>query len=152
LLLRDFRHKHSCDYETYFGLVLQLTSDASQLEQAFRRAVFNIIFRNQDDHTKNFGFCMNPQGVWRLAPAFDLNYVYGQGMASTHQMRFSGKDDDFTREDFMQVGKKFGIHSRRISKILNVIRDATQDFESQAHTAGLDEDFARGIAQRFRRL
>jgi serine/threonine-protein kinase HipA len=152
LLLRDFRQKHSCDYETYFGLVLHLTSDASQLEEAFRRAAFNIVFRNQDDHTKNFGFCMNPQGVWRLAPAFDLNYVHGQGMASTHQMRFSGKDDDFTREDFTQVGKKFGIHSRKISKILKDMQEAAQDFENQARIAGLDEDFARGIANRFRRF
>ncbi|HET9239584.1 MAG TPA: type II toxin-antitoxin system HipA family toxin [Oligoflexus sp.] len=150
LLLRDFRQKHSCDYETYFGLVQQLTRDASQLEEAFRRAAFNIIFRNQDDHTKNFGFCMSPQGLWHLAPAFDLNYVYGQGMASTHQMRFSGKDDDFTREDFVQVSKKFGMHRRKISKILNDVQEAAQNFEKQAHTAGLDEDFARGIAHRFR--
>ncbi|MCX6130989.1 MAG: type II toxin-antitoxin system HipA family toxin [Proteobacteria bacterium] len=152
LLLRDFRQKHSCDYETYFGLVLKLTSDASQLEEAFRRAAFNIVFRNQDDHTKNFGFCMNLQGVWRLAPAFDLNYVYGQGMASTHQMRFSGKEDDFTREDFMQVGKKFGIQSRKIIKILNNMQEAAQDFENQARNVGLEEDFARGIARRFRRF
>jgi hypothetical protein len=52
--------------ETYFGLTLKLTNDASQLEEAFRRAAFNIVFRNQDDHTKNFWLLLESPG--RLAP------------------------------------------------------------------------------------
>jgi hypothetical protein len=67
-------------------------------------------------------------------------------------MRYSGKDDDFTREDFVQVGKKFGIHSRKISKILNNMLEAVQDFENQASNVGLERDFARGIARRFRSI
>ncbi len=79
LSLHDFREKHSCSYETFFSIVQHLTSDASQVEQALQRAIFNIIFRNQDDHTKNFGFVMNRKGEWRLSLAFDLNYVFGPG-------------------------------------------------------------------------
>ncbi|QHE84968.1 type II toxin-antitoxin system HipA family toxin [Hydrogenophaga sp. BPS33] len=46
-----------------------LTED---LEQLFRRAVFNLLVGNRDDHLRNHGFLLTPSG-WRLAPAFDIN-------------------------------------------------------------------------------
>ncbi|MEZ5504354.1 MAG: HipA domain-containing protein [Halioglobus sp.] len=39
------------------------------IEQQFRRMVFNIVARNQDDHVKNIAFLMNKAGEWSLAPA-----------------------------------------------------------------------------------
>lgn len=42
------------------------------LEQLFRRVVFNVLIANRDDHLRNHGFLRTPPG-WRLAPAFDLN-------------------------------------------------------------------------------
>jgi serine/threonine-protein kinase HipA len=45
---------------------------ASDLEQLFRRVVFNVAIGNRDDHLRNHGFLLTPTG-WRLAPAFDLN-------------------------------------------------------------------------------
>ncbi len=152
LLLRDFREKHSCSYETYFSLVRDLTRDAAAVEEAFRRAVFNIVFRNQDDHTKNFGLSMDQKGTWRLSPAFDLTYVYGQGLSATHQMKFAGKDDGFVRGDFFSVGKKFGIHKKKIEKIIEAISGVAEDFLKLASEHSLEEEFAQGIKRRFRRF
>ena len=45
---------------------------ASDLEQLFRRVVFNVAIGNRDDHLRNHGFLLTTTG-WRLAPAFDLN-------------------------------------------------------------------------------
>jgi len=42
------------------------------LEQLFRRVVFNIAIGNRDDHLRNHGFILGRRG-WRLAPAFDVN-------------------------------------------------------------------------------
>ena len=47
------------------------TIDAD-LEQLFRRLVFNVVMSNRDDHLRNHGFLRTSDG-WRLAPAFDLN-------------------------------------------------------------------------------
>lgn len=45
---------------------------AQDLEQLFRRLVFNVLIGNRDDHLRNHGFIREPSG-WRLAPAFDIN-------------------------------------------------------------------------------
>lgn len=150
LTLRDFRSKHACSYEDYFKLVQSLTSDAEQMEQALRRAIFNIVFRNQDDHTKNFGFIMAPSGAWKLAPAFDLTYVFGIGVSATHQMTFADKDDHFTVDDFVAVGKAFGIKKDNVHEILDQMRKTAKAFVGLAVKSGLETDFAEGIFRRFR--
>jgi len=46
------------------------------LEQQFRRMLFNVVARNQDDHVKNIAFLMDKGGAWSLSPAFDVTYAY----------------------------------------------------------------------------
>ena len=77
-------------------------SECRLLEEQFRRMVFNIVARNQDDHVKNIAFLMDKQGEWRLAPAFDMTYSYNPSGAwtATHQMTLNGKRDGFTLADF----------------------------------------------------
>lgn len=43
------------------------------LRQLWRRLVFNLLITNVDDHLQNHGFLHVEKGLWRLAPAFDLN-------------------------------------------------------------------------------
>lgn len=43
------------------------------LQQLWRRLVFNLLITNVDDHLQNHGFLHVAHGHWRLAPAFDLN-------------------------------------------------------------------------------
>ena len=65
--------------------------------------VFNVVIRNQDDHTKNISFLMDEAGKWRLSPAYDLGFAYNPNGAwtDTHQMSINGKFDDITRQDLM---------------------------------------------------
>ena len=152
LLLRDFRLKHSASYEDYMQLTRHLTQDHAQVAQAFRRAVFNMMFRNQDDHTKNFGFIMDQAGRWRLAPAFDLTYVYGYGVAASHQMTLNGKDDDFSFEDLLIAGGRHGLKAREVTAIVEQLSAAADLFLSVAEEHGLEEAFAAGVKSRFRRF
>ena len=46
------------------------------VEEQFRRTVFNVIARNQDDHVKNISFLMDRSGKWSLSPAYDVAYAY----------------------------------------------------------------------------
>jgi len=54
----------------------QLELPMSTVEEQFRRMVFNIVARNQDDHVKNIAFLMNKSGQWSLSPAFDVTYSF----------------------------------------------------------------------------
>lgn len=75
----------------------------SAAKEMFRRMVFNVAVRNQDDHTKNISFLMGEDGIWRLSPAYDMGYAYNPqgGWTSTHQMSINGKFDDITRKDLL---------------------------------------------------
>lgn len=50
--------------------------------------VFNVVVRNQDDHTKNISFLMEGDGKWHLSPAYDTGYAYNPngGWTATHQI------------------------------------------------------------------
>lgn len=150
LTLRDYREKHSCSYEDYYRVTLHLTQSQTELQEAFRRTLFNFVFRVQDDHTKNFGFLMNKEGDWQLSPAYDLTYVFG-GNALTHQMTFGGKDDQFTREDILKVAKTFGISRSLTEQMLDKILELAKQFEERASKIGLEEEYAQGVASRLRK-
>jgi serine/threonine-protein kinase HipA len=82
------------------------------MEQAYRRMIFNVVGRNQDDHVKNISFLMKDKSSgWELAPAYDLTYSAGVGYTRQHQMTIAGHGDDFTRDELITVGKKFDIHN-----------------------------------------
>jgi serine/threonine-protein kinase HipA len=60
----DFRVPNA-DYSTLLSLTGFMTQDAGQVHEAFKRCVFNVLFNNRDDHTKNFSFRMNRAGMWK---------------------------------------------------------------------------------------
>lgn len=101
----------------------------SEAEQAFRRMVFNVIGRNQDDHTKNVEFLMNEEGEWSLAPAFDMTYAFRPSSEWTahHQMTINGKSDGFTLEDIMQVAE--AIKVKNAKEIIDEIQTVFTNFE-----------------------
>lgn len=59
------------------------------MKKAFERCVFNVVFNNRDDHTKNFAYVMNESMQWELAPCYDLTYNVGVG--GEHQMTIRGE-------------------------------------------------------------
>ena len=71
----DFNQAGAYSYEQAFQVARQLKLPHPDLVELYRRAVFNILARNQDDHTKNISFLMDRRGTWRLAPAYDVVYL-----------------------------------------------------------------------------
>ncbi|MGY6554029.1 MAG: type II toxin-antitoxin system HipA family toxin [Wenzhouxiangella sp.] len=120
----------------------------SQIEQFYRRAVFNILARNQDDHVKNIAFLMDRQGRWRLAPAFDVVYSYNpQGdWTSRHQMSLNAKRDDFSFADFRALGKVAGLKRGRDRRIFQEVREAVMDWNAFAREAGVPAEQRAAIA------
>ena len=77
----------------------------SQAQEMFRRIVFNVVVRNQDDHTKNISFLMDSSGQWSLSPAYDMGFAYNPlgAWTATHQMSINGKFDNITRADLLSL-------------------------------------------------
>ena len=100
----DYRLHRAYSYEQAFNVMRALRLPYSEASQMFRRMVFNVVVRNQDDHTKNISFLMGEDGRWRLSPAYDMGYAYTPlgGWTSTHQMSINGKYDDITRKDLLE--------------------------------------------------
>jgi serine/threonine-protein kinase HipA len=73
LLHADFRIP-SLDYQILLKTTLWLTKDVHECEKQFRNTAFNVFAHNRDDHAKNFCFLMDPDGKWKVSPAFDLTF------------------------------------------------------------------------------
>jgi serine/threonine-protein kinase HipA len=87
-------------------------------EEIFRRMAFNVYNKEMDDHTKNFSFLMTTDGVWHLAPAYDLTGVHfsdaddawGQ-CQNQHALSVTGKFSNITDEDLLVVGERWSVGS-----------------------------------------
>jgi serine/threonine-protein kinase HipA len=107
----DFNAAGEYGYEQALSVIQQLNLGYPAIQEMFRRMAFNIIARNQDDHTRNIAFLMDQDGRWRLSPAFDMIWAYNSAgeWTNRHQMRVNGKQDGFQREDLLSVASQYGI-------------------------------------------
>ena len=107
----DYRNPRSYSYEQAFNVMRALRLPYSQAQEMFRRMVFNVVVRNQDDHTKNISFLMDRQGKWALSPAYDMGFAYNPkgGWTAQHQMSINGKFDGITRQDLLEFAKRNNI-------------------------------------------
>ena len=129
------------------GFIIQYSPAAKEdLEQLWRRMVFNILVSNTDDHLRNHGFMMASSG-WRLSPAYDINpNETGNGLTLNISDNSNEQDISLAMEtarlyqlkkekaevifrDMQQqlshwrsVAKKFGIGSREIERMQRAFR------------------------------
>jgi serine/threonine-protein kinase HipA len=138
----DFNQAGAHGYEQAFDAMRRLGLPASATAEMYRRMVFNIIARNQDDHVKNIAFLMDRSGHWSLAPAFDMIYSYQPGgkWTSIHQMTVNGKRDNFTLEDLLTSGKSALLKQGQAKKMLNEIRQAVSRWRDYADEVGVNPD------------
>lgn len=136
----DYNQPGIYSYEQAFVLMRRLGLDAADAEQLFRRMVFNVVARNQDDHVKNVSFLMDRDGAWQLAPAYDLTWAYkpGNRWLQAHQMTINGKRDDFTAEDLHTVAKLAGLKRGRSDTVLREVTDVVADWPTIADKVGVD--------------
>lgn len=110
------------DYKTILALTGYLTQDPQQVEQMFRRMVFNILIGNKDDHAKNFSFVCE-DGKWYLAPAYDLTRCT-QGYNGEHATSVMGKGNP-TTEDMVAAAASIRIPKKTALEIIQTIKTIT---------------------------
>ena len=152
----DFNMAGSYSYEQALEMIQYIVklNMREALEQQFRRAVFNIIGRNQDDHTKNIAFIMDKKGTWRLSPAFDMVYSYNPNgeWTSKHQMSLNGKRDGFTIDDLLEFAEKSNLKKSQALKILKKIEDVFSRWKVYAKESKVFKEHVGFISKNLRKL
>jgi serine/threonine-protein kinase HipA len=148
----DFNHAGAYAYEQALLVIRQLDLPMAAVEQQFRRMVFNILARNQDDHAKNIAFLMDKAGRWSLAPAFDVTYSYNPTGAwtATHQMTMNGKRDGFTLADFRACAKSALMKRGRAETIVEEVCAAAVKWSDYAEQAQVMNIWREQIQQNLR--
>ena len=138
----DYKMLHAYSYEQTFQVMRRLRLPYSQAEEMYRRMVFNVIARNQDDHTKNISFLMDKRGKWSLSPAYDMSWSYNPNGAwtSMHQMSINNKWDDITREDLMALAKNVNI--KQPGEIIEQVKDGVAQWPRLAKEFNIPHDIA----------
>ena len=135
----DFNVAGAYAYEQALQLIRRLDLSMTDIEQQVRRAFFNVLARNQDDHVKNIAFLMDQMGVWRLSPAFDVAYSHNPAGAwtSRHQMSLNGKRDGFEMEDFIAFAGVGGVKKTKAKTILAEVSAAVAAWRTHGERAGI---------------
>lgn len=134
----DYNQQGAHDYASLFLTADELGIDA--VEQLFRRACFNVVASNNDDHTKNFSFLMNESGEWSLSPAYDLTYAYhpGNQWLRQHLMSVNGRFQGIEERDLLMLADQFEVPDAK--GVLREIVDIVADWPRFADEAGISSD------------
>lgn len=145
------------DYIDMFKIALKLNLSQTHKEQIAKVILFNAIFGNKDDHSRNFSFLMNEEGKWAFSPAYDLTYTsngYHQmllGSYSLNRVSFEQLKDAFKpfniSETFLKenIQKMIDIkHTKLVKECIN--HSIPKKFANQIleETKIVDELFTKG--------
>ncbi len=148
----DFNAAGAHSYAQALLVMRQLNLPPDQVEQQFRRMVFNVVARDQDDHVKNIAFLMDRTGTWSLSPAFDVCYSYNPSgeWTATHQMTINGKRDKFTRADFAACAEVGFLKKSRINAITDEVIAAVTRWPEFAAAAKVADETTAAIGRAHR--
>jgi Uncharacterized protein related to capsule biosynthesis enzymes len=132
LLHDDYEHS-TLDYGNLIFQAKKLTNNAQEAEQMFRRAVFNVLAHNRDDHSKNFAFLMDANGVWSLAPAYDL--TFSSSSQGYHSTACAKNYVDPGRKELLELANIFSINKANV--IVDEIKNIIDNWRVYAESCGV---------------
>lgn len=141
----DFAMVGAYAYEQVFQTLRTLKLPASASEQLYRRMVFNVIARNQDDHTKNISFLMDKTGRWQLSPAYDVTYAFDPGNQWTkqHNLSINNKTTGISRADILKLAKEMNV--KQAKAIIEEVKDSIAKWPTFAAQAGVTKKQIKAI-------
>ena len=130
-----------CGYELAAMYMKEVGISYKEIEQFYRRMVFNCLAVNQDDHVKNISFLMDRNGKWSLSPAYDITFSYNPAnkWLRAHQMTVNGKTTGIELSDLLEAGSKMGIKERRCKDIIREVLTSVKEFPVYAEQVGIKE-------------
>ena len=137
----SFQEPGACSYELAAKYMKELGITYKEIEQFYRRMVFNCLTVNQDDHVKNISFIMDRAGKWMLSPAYDITFSYNPSnkWLRAHQMTINGKTTGIGLNDLLTSGREMGIKEKRCNDIIRDVAASANNFATFAEQAGVKE-------------
>lgn len=137
----DYQLPGGTSYEQAFSVCSALGLPMQDKLQLFSRMVFNVVMWNRDDHTKNISFLMDRDGVWSLAPAYDLMFAYNPvgSWTAKHQMSINGKQERIDREDLLACAKTAGLNQAKCRKLIDKVVAVAKKWPAYASMAEVEE-------------
>lgn len=143
----DFNEPGAHSYEQATHIMYQLGLKQQEIEKLYRRMVFNVIARNQDDHVKNISFLMDRQGRWSLSPAYDVTYAYDRSnlWLARHQMSINGKTENYNLDDILMSGKQMNISRAKALNIIEEVEGSVSQWKKFSEQAKIREEVFQEI-------
>lgn len=145
LLHADYRLP-GLDYDQLIRVTMQLTRDHGDVRECFRRALFNWLAHNRDDHGNNFAFLMRRDGTWSLSPAYDLTFADGPG--GEHMTTFAGEGRRPTWKHLQQLARLASIEPADALRLLAEVQEGVASWTAEATALKLPTPQTREIARR----
>lgn len=105
---------------------------AQNLEQLFRRVLFNILIGNRDDHLRNHGFLRAGDG-WQLAPAFDVNPNPDK---DHHVLAIDDRDPSPDSGLLIATADFYRLSGTAVGTVIEKVRAAVRGWEKRARALG----------------
>lgn len=119
-------NKFAFDYGTLLSWVWKLTRSEPQVEEMFRRAAFNAMAHNRDDHGRQHSALLDIDGFgqwrWQLSPAYDL--TPSDGPAGEHSLAINGAGRDVERSHLRALAATSPLRKDRVDDILDQVAEA----------------------------
>lgn len=132
------------DYNLILRVVLVLTKNIAEVENAYALACFNVLAHNRDDHAKNFSFLLNDAYSWVFAPAYDLTFSDGPGGEQSSMVMGEGRNPGV--EQLKALGKEHNL--KNAPRILAKVKTAVSRWRHHAAAAGVTAKSTKEIADR----
>ncbi|MFZ1524734.1 MAG: type II toxin-antitoxin system HipA family toxin [Saprospiraceae bacterium] len=141
----DFNMVNSFSYEQLFQTMRELKLTYQDMEQMYRRMIFNVIARNCDDHTKNFAFRLKKDEKWELTPAYDICHAYrpGSEWVSQHALSINNKRNNISKDDLMVIGES--IKCKKSTSIISEINQTISQWPKFAADVQVSSELTESI-------
>lgn len=127
-LLNESIYNPKLDYKILLHFTGFITQNPEQVDEMFRRMIFNILTDNKDDHAKNFSFICR-DGKWSLSPAYDLTFSR-EGYNGEHATSVNNNGNP-TIEDILVVGESIRIPRKKSMKIIDFMTNKCEPILAQ---------------------
>ena len=132
-IMHDNFRLSALDYGHLMDCAFRLEKDVLAYEKILRLAAFNVFAHNRDDHSKNFSFLMDANGIWRVAPAYDLTFsASSHGMHST---MITGESAQPTKKHLLALGNYFKV--KNAHSVIDEVQNVANNWKKYADLCGV---------------
>ena len=147
----DFKDPTKSTYENLFELSLFLKLPHSEIEELFRRMIFNLVFANKDDHLKNHSFIYDKlNDSWNLSPAYDVTYSLNPLVnykKTSRVLSVNNKRTNISLEDVKYIAQKYTV--RNYVSIIEEIQNGIQYWRNCAKELDIPSKIIDSISRDF---